>query len=64
MFAFKVKPGSAEFLQAILDVPAFEVNEGVTYYVISDPDTQAFVVTEEELAALEETDGEPFIRFQ
>ena len=64
MFAFKIKPGSSEFLTPLLDIPAFEAVEGVVYYVVVDPDTAPFVLSAQELTELEEADGEEFIRFE
>lgn len=64
MFAFKLKPGAAEFLAPVIHVPDVAVVEGVTYYAIVDPILTQKIVTEEELRALEIAEGEEYIIFE
>jgi len=64
MFAFRIKPGSEEFLKPILDVPNFEIVEGVVYYVLCDIDMQSIVITAEELDRLQDDEDDEIIRFE
>lgn len=64
MFAFRIQPGSEEALKPMLNVPDFEVEEGVVYYVIVDPILAQKVVSSKELDEIEAETGEEYIRFQ
>ena len=64
MFAIKIKPGSEEFFKPIIESAKVEIKEGVTYYVIVDPDDAVTIVSEEELTKLAATEDETYIRFE
>ena len=64
MFAIKIKPGSEEFFKPIIESAHVEIKEGVTYYVIVDPDDAVKIVSEEELTKMAAEEDETYIRFE
>lgn len=65
MFAFKLKPVSAEFLAPMMEIPAErEIDPDVTYYALVDIDQTVTILSEEELRQREAAEGEEFIIFQ
>ena len=63
MYAFKIKPGSAEFLKQMIDLEDIQLDRDVQYYVLVDLD-ETVIKSESELRALEEAEGESFIIFE